>query len=280
MADPETSTTQERGPGPVGTQEAESASGRRSPQRVLVTGAASGIGRAAALRFAEGGACLALLDVRPDDLHATSEQARALGAEVIDFVVDTSSEAEVSGAFSGATGTFGGLDSVVAAAGISMTLTGDARVDQLDKQVWDRILATNLTGTFLTCKYAAKALVPAGKGSIVVIGSPTGLYGFAYGEHAYSASKGGCHGLARVMAGELAPLGVRVNIVVPGFINTRMNAHVMADSALLEESLQMIPLRRIGEPSEVAGLIAWLCSDEASYATGGYYPVDGGQMCI
>ena len=120
----------------------------------------------------------------------------------------------------------------------------------------------------------------SGGGSIVVIGSPTGLYGFAFGEHAYSASKGGCHALARVMAGELAPLGIRVNIVVPGFIDTRMNDHVLADAALLADAERSIPLARVGQPAEVAGLIAWLTSPDASYATGGYYPVDGGQMCL
>ncbi|HTW10015.1 MAG TPA: SDR family NAD(P)-dependent oxidoreductase [Acidimicrobiales bacterium] len=253
---------------------------QKSPQRVLITGAASGIGRAASLRFAQDGSRLALLDIRSDELNETSDQVRNLGGEVMQFAVDTSQEPEVSAAFAAVKDNFGGLDSVVAAAGISMTLTGDARVDELDKEVWDRILATNLTGTFLTCKYAVRTFIPAGRGSIVVIGSPTGLYGFAYGEHAYSASKAGCHGLARVMAGELGPLGIRVNIVVPGFINTRMNAHIVADRALMDEAEQMIPLRRIGEPAEVAGLIAWLCSDDASYATGGYYAADGGQMCI
>ncbi len=113
-----------------------------------------------------------------------------------------------------------------------------------------------------------------------MIGSPTGLYGFAFGEHGYSASKGGVHALARAMAGELAAIGIRVNIVVPGFIDTRMNAHVVADSEMMAEAEQLIPLHRIGQPSEVAGIIAWLTSPDASYATGGYYPVDGGQMCL
>ena len=122
---------------------------QQSAQRVLITGAASGIGRAASLRFAQDGASIALLDIRSDELNATGDEVRRLGAEAMEFVVDTSKEPEVSAAFATANDNFGGLDSVVAAAGISMTLTGDARVDQLDKEVWDRILATNLTGTFL-----------------------------------------------------------------------------------------------------------------------------------
>ncbi len=82
------------------------------------------------------------------------------------------------------------------------------------------------------------------------------------------------------MAGELAPLGVRVNIVIPGWINTRMNAHVVADPALMVEAEQQIPLGRIGQPEEVAGIVAWLTSADASYATGGYFTVDGGQTCL
>ena len=142
------------------------------------------------------------------------------------------------------------------------------------------MLRTNLTGIFLTCKYAVQSMVTGAGGSIVVIGSPTGLYGFAFGEHAYSASKGGVHALARVMAGELGPLGIRVNVVVPGFIDTRMNTHVVADPAWRAEPERLIPLGRIGQPAEVAGIIAWLASSDSRYATGGYFTVDGGQTCL
>lgn len=250
------------------------------PRRALVTGAAGGIGRAAAIRLAAEGTSVALLDVREDELAVTAAQAREAGAETLELPTDVGDEAQVAAALAEVTARWGRLDAAVAAAGISMSVTGDARVDRLDLEVWDRILRVNLTGMFLTCKHAARAMIESGGGSIVVIGSPTGLYGFAYGEHAYSASKGGCHALARVMAGELAPLGIRVNIVVPGFIDTRMNDHVLADAKLLREAEALIPLARVGQPAEVAGLIAWLTSPDASYATGGYYPVDGGQMCL
>ncbi len=231
------------------------------PRRALVTGAAGGIGRAAAARLAAEGVSVAILDVREQDLAATAEQLRQSGADVLELPADIGDEQQVAAAVATVTSRWGGLDAAVAAAGISMSLTGDARVDRLELSVWERI-------------------IPTGGGSIVVIGSPTGMYGFAFGEHAYSASKGGCHALARVMAGELAPLGIRVNIVVPGFIDTRMNDHVLADAELLAEAERLIPLARVGQPSEVAGLIAWLTSPDSSYATGGYYPVDGGQMCL
>jgi meso-butanediol dehydrogenase / (S,S)-butanediol dehydrogenase / diacetyl reductase len=254
--------------------------GSAVPRRALVTGAAGGIGRAAAARLAAEGVSVAILDVREENLAATAEQLRQSGADVLELPADIGDEQQVAAAVATVTSRWGGLDAAVAAAGISMSLTGDARVDRLELSVWERIIRTNLTGMYLTCKYVVQAMTATGGGSIVVIGSPTGMYGFAFGEHAYSASKGGCHALARVMAGELAPLGIRVNIVVPGFIDTRMNDHVLADAELLAEAERLIPLARVGQPSEVAGLIAWLTSPDSSYATGGYYPVDGGQMCL
>jgi NAD(P)-dependent dehydrogenase (short-subunit alcohol dehydrogenase family) len=185
------------------------------------------------------------------------EEARQFGGDVPEMVCDIAAEADVEQAAGAVRAAWGGLDAAVAAAGISMSVTGDARVDRLDLQTWELILRTNLTGTFLTCKH-----------------------GFAFGEHAYSAAKGGVHALARVMAGELAPLGIQVNVVVPGFIDTRMTAHVLADPALMAESEALIPMRRVGKPAEVAGIIEWLTSDDASYATGGYFTIDGGQTCL
>jgi 3-oxoacyl-[acyl-carrier protein] reductase len=249
-------------------------------RRALITGAAAGIGKAAALRLATERTSVALVDVRERELAATANEARGHGVDVLELVADVADEAAVVGAFDQVRDAWGGLDAAVAAAGISMSTTGDARVDQLELAVWDRIIRTNLTGMFITCKHAVRLIAASGGGSIVMIGSPTGMYGFAYGEHAYSASKGGCHALARNMAGELAPLGIRVNVVVPGFIDTAMNAHVVADAQALAEAERLIPLGRIGQPGEVAGMVAWLTSPDASYATGGYFMVDGGQTCL
>jgi 3-oxoacyl-[acyl-carrier protein] reductase len=258
------------------------ASGQTSDtrRRALVTGAAAGIGKAAALRLATDNTSVALVDVRERELAVAASEAREYGVDVLELVADVADEAAVVAAFDRVRDAWGGLDAVVAAAGISMSTTGDARVDRLELAVWERIIRTNLTGMFITCKHAVRLIEASGGGSIVIIGSPTGLYGFAYGEHAYSASKGGCHALARNMACELAPLGIRVNVVVPGFIDTAMNAHVVADPQALAEAEQLIPLGRIGEPGEVAGIVAWLTSPDASYATGGYFMVDGGQTCL
>jgi NAD(P)-dependent dehydrogenase (short-subunit alcohol dehydrogenase family) len=248
-------------------------------KRALVTGAGAGIGRATALRLAGDGASVALVDCRADVLGAAAEEVRALGADVLEFAVDVGEEMQVAAAFGDVQRSWGGLDCVVSCAGISLDHAGDDRIDRLELEVWERVLRTNLTGMFLVCKHAVRALSAAG-GSIVVMGSPTGLYGFASGEHAYSASKGGVHALARVMAGDCASLGIRVNIVVPGFIDTRMNTRVLQDAEIRADVEKSIPLRRVGQPSEVASIVSWLVSDDASYATGGYFTIDGGQTCL
>ena len=205
---------------------------QNAPRRALVTGAAAGIGKASALRLAAEHTSVALVDIQERELAAVAREARGHGVDVLELVVDVADEAAVISALNQVSDAWGGLDAAVAAAGISMSTTGDARVDQLELEVWERIIRTNLTGMFITCKHAVRLIAASGGGSIVMIGSPTGMYGFAYGEHAYSASKGGCHALARNMAGELASLGIRVNVVVPGFIDTAMNAHVVADDEL------------------------------------------------
>ncbi len=249
-------------------------------KRILITGAASGIGRATAQRFAGDGARVALLDVNGEQLRTTVAALNVSQDDILELQADVGDEDEVKAAFDAASEKWGGLDVVVAGAGIELERKGDNRVDLLELEVWDRIIRTNLTGMFLTCKYATKALLNVGGGSMIVIGSPTGLYGFAAGEHAYSSSKAGCHGLARAMANELAPLGIRVNVVVPGFIDTPLNAELLADPASRADAESAIPMGRPGAPSEVAAMIAWLASDEASYSAGAYFFVDGGQTCI
>jgi NAD(P)-dependent dehydrogenase (short-subunit alcohol dehydrogenase family) len=249
-------------------------------KRILITGAASGIGKATAERFARDGFSVALLDSDGAQLKLTESSLKQAGVDVISYVVDVGSEEAVSAAFDSVILEWGGLDVVVASAGIELDKKGDDRADRLELVVWERVIRTNLTGMFLTCKYASKVLVAGGGGSIIMVGSPTGLYGFAVGEHAYSASKAGVHGLARVMANEYASLGVRVNIVVPGFIDTPINAETLSDPVSRAAAEASIPLGRPGSPAEVAAMIAWLASDDASYAVGGYFVVDGGQTCI
>jgi NAD(P)-dependent dehydrogenase (short-subunit alcohol dehydrogenase family) len=130
---------------------------------------------------------------------------------------------------------------------------------------------------FLTCKHAIREMLKVGGGSLVITGSPTGLYGHGLGETAYSSSKAGCHGLVRVLANEYARDNIRVNCVIPGFIDTPINTAFIEAASSMEELCANIPQRRPGHADEVAPMNLWLASDESSYTCGGFFVVDGGQ---
>ena len=251
---------------------------RLTGKRALVTGAASGIGRATATRFAQEGAKVMLFD---RDAIGLREAAAAIGeGNALAQSGSVAVENEIAAAVDRGMEAFGGLDIIAGVAGIELYDKGDADVHELELSVWERTLETNLTGMFLTLKHGIRALLVAGGGSVVVAGSPTGLFGFAAGETAYSASKAGCHGLARVCANEYAKHGIRVNVVVPGFIDTPINRPFLENPEAVADVLRGIPAGRAGQAEEVAALFAWLASDDASYATGGFYMVDGGQTSV
>jgi NAD(P)-dependent dehydrogenase (short-subunit alcohol dehydrogenase family) len=250
-------------------------------KRALVTGAGTGIGRSAAIRLAQEGARVGLIGRRADKLEETAGVIGAERGECLVLPTDVSKEDQVEKAVAAVVGAWGGLDVLVAVAGIELWRQGDDKVDRLSLEVWQQIIDINLTGMFLSCKHSVRAMLTGGQGgSVVITGSPTGLYGLALGEHAYSASKGGCHGLVRVMASEYAANGIRVNCVVPGFIDTAVNAPVFEDPQALHDFCQTIPQRRAGHPDELAGIYAWLASDDASYTTGAFFVIDGGKTAI
>jgi NAD(P)-dependent dehydrogenase (short-subunit alcohol dehydrogenase family) len=236
-------------------------------KRAIVTGAARGIGRAIADRLAAEGARVAAVDVA-----AVDDAALAIRADVRD-------EDAVRAAVDRVSAELGGVDIVVANAAIQLTGEDD-RADRLDLDVWRATLEVNLTGAFLTAKHGTRALLAAGGGAIVCVGSPAGAYGIARGLQAYAASKAGMIGLVRTMAADYAGNGIRVNAVYPGITETPMNDWWTGDPETRAEVLAPVPLGRAARAEEIAAVAAFLASDDASYVTGAVWTVDGGLTAV
>ena len=247
-------------------------------KRAIVTGAARGIGRATALRLAAQGARVALVDIDDDAIAAAAGE---LGDGTLPLVADVADELALRRAIDHVLAAWGGLDIVVANAGIQFSDgEGDDRADRLERAIWQRTLDVNLTGAFLTLKHGVRALLAAGGGAVVCTASPAGLYGLAPGLDAYSASKAGMAGLVRVAAVDYAAEGIRVNGVLPGITATPMNRWWMDDPQAAAQAAQRIPLGRPARPEEIAAVICFLAGDEASYVTGALWTVDGGLTAV
>jgi NAD(P)-dependent dehydrogenase (short-subunit alcohol dehydrogenase family) len=246
--------------------------GRLEGKVALVTGAASGIGLATAQRFAREGARVFGLDRDGDRLAAALDgTGRALVADITD-------EGSVAAAFQQVHDAHGRLDVVVANAGVQL-FGADAPIADLDLEVWQRTVDINLTGTFLTVKHAVRAMLGTG-GAILVTGSPTALTGEGAPYTAYSTTKAGGMGLVRTVAAAYAAVGIRVNSVVPGFTATPLVAALADDAASRADIVSRVPLGRAGTPDDVAAMMVYLASDEASFTTGSTYFVDGGMTTL
>lgn len=235
----------------------------------LVTGASRGIGRAIAKALAAEGATVVCTSTKAGGCDATIAACAGLPGKAVAAVCDVGDKAQVEALAKQVLDAHGRLDFLINNAGI----TKDGLFLRMSEDDFDQVIATNLRGTFLTCKAFARAMAKARGGRIVNVGSVVGLTGNA-GQANYAASKAGLLGLSKSLAKEFAGRGLTVNVIAPGFISTDMTAQIPED--LQKGMLAGIPLGRFGQPEDIAAAVLFLCSDAASYITGQTLVVDGG----
>jgi len=248
--------------------------GRLDGKVAFVTGAASGIGAACALRFAEEGAAIAGLDLQASDGGSDWDAACKRACASHFEIGDVREEARVADVVRAVEERLGRIDVLVNSAGVA----GGGMIHMLEQKDWDFVLDVNLKGTFLVSKHVLAGMLQRGSGSIVNIASVEGIEGFLGGS-SYNASKGGVVLLTKNMAIDYARAGVRVNVICPGFIDTPMFQAVFsleATKAMQEKIREAHQLGRFGRPVEIANAALFLASDEASFVTGVTLPVDGG----
>jgi len=239
---------------------------------VIITGAASGIGKATAELFARQGASVVLSDIQEAEGKATTESIIAAGGKASFFKTDVAKAEEMEALVAFAVKTYGKLDVAINNAGIGGELNP---VADMSIEGWQKVIGINLNSLFYGMKYQIQAMLKNGSGSIVNISSILGSVGFA-GSAGYAAAKHGVIGLTQTAALEYSAQGIRVNAVGPGFIETPLlNA---LDAEMKKQLVALHPIGRLGQSEEVAELIYWLSSDKSSFVTGSYYPVDGGYL--
>lgn len=242
----------------------------------LVTGARRGMGRAHALALASQGAKVVVTDIDEGECQTVVDEIKSQGGEALCFKMDVSNKGEVSKVFDEVVKNFGRLDILVNNAGIFFPKPAL----ELSEEEWDKMLDINLKGQFLCAQRAAQEMAKNKWGRIINISSvasgQVGV-GIAGGAH-YTASKGGVIGMSETLAVELAPLGINVNAIAPGIIDTPMVQEAQIPKEGMDAMLARVPLKRVARPEEVSAMVVFLASEEASYATGAVFYIDGGWL--
>jgi NAD(P)-dependent dehydrogenase (short-subunit alcohol dehydrogenase family) len=248
--------------------------GRLDGKVALITGAGGGLGRVGAERFAAEGAKVVVADAIDAAGRETVDAIVTAGGEAAFVPVDVSNAADVQAMIAFAVETYGGLHVLHNNAGILPA--EDGGTEDTPEEVWDRVMAVNLKGVWLCCRYGIPALVASGGGSVINVASLVAIMGSAVAQIAYTASKGGVLSMTREMAVEYARKGVRVNALCPGPIQTPLMAELLADPEKRARRLVHVPIGRFGEAAEIAQAALFLASDESSLMTGASLVVDGG----
>lgn len=236
----------------------------------IITGGAQGIGQATARKFAEEGAIVVVCDMRAEAVEAAVADLRRIPGVIADgHVVDVTKRAQIDAMVAAVKARFGRIDALVNNAGITL----DARLQKMTDAQFDKVIDVNLKGSYNCAQAVLETMIEQGSGSITNASSVVGIYG-NFGQSNYAASKFGVIGLAKTWARELGPKGIRCNAVAPGFIATPILSTI--PDKVMAQMTDRVPMKRLGQPEEIASVYAFLASDDASYINGAVIEVAGG----